>query len=124
LIFVCFVLGDRMAIATLLPQSAREDERIDVAFLPPLALLACSVNLAVMGSTKRHGEFIADLEAEPPGLRVANVVRVRRRAAANRARLTGDEAEVLLASDALRLTDGQDALVDLTWEGVRGRRDD
>ena len=53
----------RITIAALLPQSARDDERIDVALLPPLALPACGVNLVVVGGAKRHGEFIADLEA-------------------------------------------------------------
>ena len=52
-----------MAIAALLPQSARDEEGIDITLLPPLALLACSVNLVVVGGAKRHGEFIADLEA-------------------------------------------------------------
>ena len=56
------------------------------------------MNLVVVGGAERHGEFIADFQAQPTGLRVANVVRVRRRAAANRARLAGDEAEVLLLS--------------------------
>ena len=102
-----------MALAALLPQSARDDEGIDVALLPPLALLACGVNLVVVGGAERHGKFIADLEAQSTRLRVADVVRVSRRAAANRTRVAGDEAEVLLAADALRLTDGQDTLVDL-----------
>ena len=65
-----------MALAALLPQSASDDERIDVALLPPLALPACGVNLVVVGGAKRHGEFITDFESQTFWLCIANVMGV------------------------------------------------
>jgi hypothetical protein len=53
----------RIALAALLPQSFRDDERIDVALLPPLALLACGVNLVVVGRAKWDRKFVADFQA-------------------------------------------------------------
>jgi hypothetical protein len=39
-------------------------ERIDLALLPPLSLLACGVDLMVVDGAKRNRELIADLEAQ------------------------------------------------------------
>ena len=74
--------------------------------LPPFLFLAGGVDVVMVDGAKRHGELVAHLEAQPSGLRVAYVVRVRRQAPADEARLTGDEAEMLLAADPFRFTDG------------------
>ena len=44
---------------------------------------------------------------------------MRRRASADEARLAGDEAEMLLAADPLRLTQGENTLVDLRASRLR-----
>ena len=92
-------------------------ERIDIALLPPLTFLAGGVDVVVVNGAKRDGELVADLQTKAFRLRVTHVVRVRGRAAADKARLGGDEANMLLAADALRLTEGQNALVDLGADG-------
>ena len=48
----------------------------------------------MMGATERHRELIADLEAEAPGLREAQVVGIRRLAATNDAGLRGNKLAV------------------------------
>ena len=73
----------------------------------------------MMDGAKRNGEFIAHFQAEPSGLRVAHVVRMRGIAPAYEARLTRDEAQMLLAANSFRLTERQNALVDL-WTGTFG----
>ncbi len=67
---------------------------------------------------KRHGELVADLAAERPALREAQVVRVRRLAAADQARLLGDESDMVAVADPPRLRQGERALVDRRWTGL------
>src|SRR5436190_24304306 len=49
------------------------------------------MQLAMMGAAERHRELVADLEAEASGLREAQVMGVRRLAAANHTGLCGDK---------------------------------
>ena len=63
---------------------------------PPIDFLAGPVQLPMMRATQRHGELVADLEAETAGLREPQMVRVAGLAAADEARLLGHEAQVLL----------------------------
>jgi hypothetical protein len=51
-----------------------------------------AMDLAMMAPTQRHGELIADLAPERPALREAQMVGIRRLAAANEASLRGDES--------------------------------
>jgi hypothetical protein len=53
------------------------------------------VDLIVVDGAKRDSEFIADLEAEPSRLRVAQVMCVGGRAPADEARFGGNKAEML-----------------------------
>jgi hypothetical protein len=48
-------------------------------FQPPLSFIACGMDLRVMDSTERHDKFVAYLERQAFGLRVANMMRLRRR---------------------------------------------
>ena len=70
------------------------------------------MNLAVVTSAQRHYEFIAHLAAERWTLRKAHVVGVRWLAAADQARLFGNEADVIAVANPPRLREGQHALVD------------
>ena len=99
--------------AALFPKATGNYQGIDIALLPPLVFLTGGVDVVVVDGAKRDGELIADFQAKPFGLRVAQVVGVRGRAAADQARLTGNEAQMLLRANSLRLTEGEDALVDL-----------
>jgi hypothetical protein len=78
------------------------------------------VDVVMMDCAKRDGELITDLEAEPWGLRVANVVRVRGGTSADEARLAGNKAQMLLAANSLRFTECENAFVDL-WAGTSGK---
>ena len=72
------------------PQHAGCFGRIYPGSLPPRGFIAAPMNLAMMASAQRDGELVADLAAKGAGLRKAEVVRVRRLAAADQARLLGD----------------------------------
>ena len=61
---------------------------------------------------QRHGEFVADLAAKRPALRKAQVMRIRRLAAANQTRLLGHESDMVAVANPARLGQGQGALVD------------
>ena len=65
----------------------RDLERLDVELLPPGGLVAGLMQLAVMTSAEGHGELIAYLEANGSRLRKAQVMRVARLAATDKAGL-------------------------------------
>ena len=97
----------------MLPKTTGNFEGIDIALFPPLSFLASGVDLMVVDGAKRNGELIADLSGSSPWIARSDVVRVRGQAPADEARLTGDEAEMLLGAYSLRFAEGEDALVDL-----------
>ena len=66
-----------MPLAALSPKTIGNYERIDIALLPPLPFLACGVDVVVVDGTKRHGELIADLQAQPSIARSARDARER-----------------------------------------------
>ena len=63
-------------------------------------------------AAQRHGELVARLAAKRPGLRKAQVMGIARLAAADQARLPGDEFEMLLVADAPRFGECEGAFVD------------
>jgi len=63
----------------------RDLERIDAGRLPPRALVAGAVDLAVVHSAERDDEFIAHLAAERTGLGIAKMVGNRWLTAADQA---------------------------------------
>ena len=66
----------------------------------------------MMDAAERDREFVAGLAAERPRLHEAQMVRVRRLAAADEARLSGDISQVLPVAVAARGGDRENALVD------------
>jgi hypothetical protein len=54
--------------------------------------LSRGVDVVVVDGAKRHGEFIADLQAQLSWLCAAHVMRLRGRTSADEARLAGNEA--------------------------------
>src|SRR5262249_34040659 len=79
---------------------------------PPRAFVARAVHRAMMPSTERDREFIADLAAERAGLREPEMMGVRGLAAAHETRLLADIAKVLPVAIATRYSNREDALVD------------
>jgi len=56
------------------PQYAGGDGRIHASNPPPCGLIAAVVNLAMMPSTQRHRELVADLASQRPALGKSQVM--------------------------------------------------
>src|SRR5262249_15268279 len=97
----------------LFPKVARNFERIDPTVVPPRLLIAGLVQLSMMSAAERHGEFIARLETNGPGLCKPQVMRVRGVPSTDEARLGGNKFKVCLVSQPLGLGERELALVDL-----------
>jgi hypothetical protein len=74
-------------------------ERFDAVLTPPLLLVPCVMQCAMMQDAKRHRPFITDLLAHGAGLREAKVMRMARRPCANEARLFPDVPQMLFVSN-------------------------
>src|SRR5207302_77599 len=83
-----------------LPQLVRDQERLDLGFLPPCALVAVAVKLPVMKAAQWYRVFIADLAAERAHLRKSQMVRFGGRAPADETRLSRYEFPVKLVAHA------------------------
>ena len=66
----------------------------------------------MVSSTQRHGELIADLSAECPALRKAQVVGIAGLAPANQTRLLGHMSDVIAVANPARLRQRQHTFVD------------
>ncbi len=97
-----------------IPEIARDASRIDTRILPPIDLDTGMVHLAVMSAAERHGELIADLDAETAGLREAKMVGIAGLPSADQARLLGDKSQVGFIAQAPQLRNGEQAFVDGT----------
>jgi hypothetical protein len=86
----------------VLPQPERDWKWINVDLGPPRGLVTLAMKLAVVDPTNRDGELIAHSVSECTRLRKREVMRIRRRPAAYKARLPGHELPVLLIAKANR----------------------
>ena len=103
----------------VLPQFECDRQRIDIAPLPPCGFVTMPVQLAMMATAERYGEFVADFEAETPCSRKAHMVGIAGLPGTDQARLFGDKPKVVLIAMAARLGEGQHALVDPLPAGFR-----
>ena len=71
-----------------------------------------TMKLAMMAAAERHGELIADLAAERPALREAQVMGVAGFAAADQTSLLRHEAHMVAIADASGLGMGKNRFVD------------
>ena len=78
----------------LLPKFKSQGDGVDLNPLPPRSLVAPPVKLAVVRTTERHGELVADPPTEGAGLSEAQMVRVARGAPAHEAGLACTEFPV------------------------------
>ena len=76
------------------PKFVSDTFRLDGELRPPSHFIPGLMQVPMMGAAQRHRELIADLEAEASWLREAQVMGVRRLAAANHAGLRGDKLAV------------------------------
>ena len=77
--------------------------RINPGIFPPRSFVAAAVNLAMVSSTKRDGELIADLAPKRPVLRKTQVMGIGGSATANQARLLGHMSNMLPVANPARL---------------------
>ena len=95
-----------------IPKPLCNGHGVDSHVVPPGALIAGMVKLAMMGTAERDGELVADFAAERFRLSEADVVSVGGEGATDKAWLRCDETEMILVAEAARLAEGQGALVD------------
>ena len=69
------------------PEHARRGEGIDGPSLPPGDFVSDAVEVAVMNSAQRYGEFVTDLAPHRTGLGELEMVGVGRASAANQTRV-------------------------------------
>ena len=77
--------------------------RLNTELCPPSHFVTGLMHVAMMGTTERHRELIADLEAEAPRLREAQVVGIRRLAATNDAGLRCNKLAMAFVASPPRL---------------------
>src|SRR5262249_8286908 len=111
-----------VACTRVLPKLARNLERIDAGGLPPGPLVAGAMSCTVMDTAKRHCEFIACLTTKRTGLHEPQMMRIRRLAAAQEARLEGNVAKMLAVAVPPWRSDHEDALIDACNRTGRWRR--
>ena len=99
------------------PQRTGRDGGVKPGFLPPSGFVTTAMHLAMVPSTQRDCELIADLAPERPVLGETQMMRVRRAATADEARLLGNMADMLAIADASRLWMGEGALINA---GING----
>ena len=97
----------------LFPKLLGDWQGIDLQIFPPGHFIAGLMQLPMMTAAERYGELVADFEAECPGLRKPQVMRIGRLPAADEARLRGNEPQMGLVTQPLGLGDGKKAFVDL-----------
>src|ERR1700722_3478810 len=84
------------------PERSRGCHRIQSKFCPPSSLIAVAMELAMVPATKRNGELIADFATKRPLLCEAQMMGIRRYAAAQQARLTHDRLNMLSITNTSR----------------------
>jgi len=92
----------------VLPEPERDWKRIDGELAPPRGLVTVAMKLAVVDPTNRDGELVADSVSKGTRLHKCEMMRIRRRPAAYKARLPGHELPVLLIAQANRFAQGAD----------------
>jgi hypothetical protein len=88
-------LNSPLVYAGVLPKLTGDLDRVDAGLLPPGFLVAGAMNRTVMRAAQWDDEFIARLAAERARLHKSDVVRVRRLAAAQEARLLGHQTKMV-----------------------------
>ena len=98
--------------ACLLPKPARKLHGIDAGGLPPGAFVARAMRGPVMYAAERDREFIARFAAQRAWLKISEMMWIRWLAAAYKARLSSDKAQVLAVTIAARCGNRENTLVD------------
>ena len=84
------------------PQRASRDRRLDAGLPPPCGFIAAAVDLAMVSSTQRHGELIANLAPQRAALGKSQMVGFAGSSTTNQARMLGDRSDVIPVTNAAR----------------------
>src|SRR5262249_54295275 len=107
-----FAWGEFIAIEPrVLPEPERDWKRINVDLVPPRRLVTLAMKFAVVDPTNWDGELIADSVSEGTRLHKRQMMRIRWRPAAYKARLPGHELPVLLIAQANRFAQAADCAI-------------
>src|SRR5262245_31948483 len=90
------------------PKPRRNGQRIDPVDLPPRAFVAAAMPFPMVQPAKRDGKAVADLAPHRLLLGKLDVVGIGGGAAADEARLTSHDAQMVAIALAHRLTDDGD----------------
>jgi hypothetical protein len=82
------------------PQRPSDRGRINPQFFPPRGFICAAMNLAMMTTTQRNRELVADLLAERSALREAKMVSITRLPAADQTRMRGDKLDMIAVTNA------------------------
>jgi hypothetical protein len=74
------------------PQTSCGDVWVNPGFFPPVAFVTVAMNFAMMAATECDNPLVANLSPKCAALREAQMMRVRRYAAADKARLGRDKS--------------------------------
>src|SRR5262249_2914938 len=88
------------------PKVGGNHEGIDTLALPPAALIATPVQLAMVQPADRHGEAVADLASHRARLHKLEVMGIRRGPPADEARLRRHEPQMVAVALRYRPFDG------------------
>jgi hypothetical protein len=80
----------------LLPKPESSWERIDLELVPPSDLVTMSMKRAMMNTANRNCKLVAHSASKCTGLGKGEVVRIRWRPPAHKARLSGDKPAMFL----------------------------
>jgi hypothetical protein len=105
-------LNPPLVDAGVLPELTGDLEGIDASLLPPGFFVTGAMHTAVMRAAERDSEFIAGFAAERARLDKSDVMRIRRLAAAQQARLLHYKAKVVPVAIAARRRHRKHAFVD------------
>src|SRR5262249_19340131 len=105
-------LNPSLIDAGAFPKLAGDFDWIDAGLFPPGFFVASAMHSAVMRAAERDGEFIAGFAAERARLHKSDVMRIRRLAAAQEARLLHHKAKVVAVAIAARRRHREHGLID------------
>jgi len=95
----------------VLPEPERDWKRINVDLGPPRGLITLAMKLAVVDPTNWDGELVTDSVSKCTRLGKCEMMRIRWRPAAYKARLPRDELPMLLIAQANRFAQSADRII-------------
>jgi hypothetical protein len=105
-------LDSRAERVRLRPQGRGDGKGIDSGPGPPFGFITAAVDLTMVDTAKRDRELVARLAPKGRMLGKPEVVRVRRPAATDQARMFADKLDMRFVADPARLGPRQGTLID------------